>query len=299
MNDHKTGSRIRINKVQTEVGSRNMNPLCKGKEKILHEDNGLVQEVSDDEVDLGSMGCVDESAEDGLDSGVDLDDTNSWHLEKMKTPPNSEDELEEGNYSEKAYLLFREGARFGELHLEVGMKFETKWEFREAMREYAIQEGRSINLVKNDNIRCKAVCKVMECPWVAYASRDHEDTCWQIKTFNDDHTCPREDKNRAANRNWVCSKLVKKVIKYPNFRHCEATTYFKTRFDLTLNKNSISRALMVARSVPIWTRDNGYEKFEVQGHPANHVMDIGKRLCTCQFWMLTGKLLVYNTCLYA
>ncbi|XP_015947615.1 uncharacterized protein LOC107472625 [Arachis duranensis] len=117
------------------------------------------------------------------------------------------------------------------------------------MREYAIQEGRSINLVKNDNIRCKAVCKVMECPWVAYASRDHEDTCWQIKTFNDDHTCPREDKNRAANRNWVCSKLVKKVIKYPNFRHCEATTYFKTRFDLTLNKNSISRALMVARSV--------------------------------------------------
>ncbi|XP_072072091.1 uncharacterized protein [Arachis hypogaea] len=74
-------------------------------------------------------------------------------------------------------------------------------------------------------------------------------TCWQIKTFNDDHTCPREDKNRAVNRNWVCSKLVKKVRKYPNFRHCEATTYFKTRFDLTLNKNSISRALMDARSV--------------------------------------------------
>ncbi|XP_016191672.2 uncharacterized protein LOC107632514 [Arachis ipaensis] len=92
-------------------------------------------------------------------------------------------------------------------------------------------------------------CKVKECPWVVYASRDHEDTCWQIKTFNDDHTCPREDKNRAANRNWVCSKLVKKVRKYPNFRHCEATTYFRTRFDLTPNKNSISRALMDARSV--------------------------------------------------
>ncbi|XP_016168303.1 uncharacterized protein LOC107610820 [Arachis ipaensis] len=167
----------------------------------------------------------------------------------MKTPPNSKDELEEGYDSEEACPLFRKGARFEELHFEVGMKFGTKWKFREAVREYTIQEGRSINLVKNDNIRYKAVCKVKECPSVAYSSRDHENTCWQIKIFNDDHTCPREDKNKAANGNWVCSKLVKKVRKYPNFRHYEATTYFKTRFDLILIKNSISRALMDARSV--------------------------------------------------
>ncbi|RYR67129.1 hypothetical protein Ahy_A03g013384 [Arachis hypogaea] len=122
--------------------------------------------------------------------------------------------------------------------------------------------------------------------------------CWQIKTFNEDHTCPREDRNRAANRNWVCIKLVKKVRKYPNFRHCEATTYFRTRFDLTLNKNSISRALMDARSVVYG--DNGYEKFEVHGHPTNHVVDLGKRLCTCQFWMLTSHLHCYSIpCVHA
>ncbi|RYR62679.1 hypothetical protein Ahy_A04g020398 isoform A [Arachis hypogaea] len=34
---------------------------------------------------------------------------------------------------------------------------------------------------------------------------------------------------------------------------------------------------------PIWTGDNGYEKFEVHRHPTNHVVDLGKRLCTCQF----------------
>ncbi|RYR76967.1 hypothetical protein Ahy_A01g001462 [Arachis hypogaea] len=116
------------------------------------------------------------------------------------------------------------------------MKFGTKWDFRKAVREHTIQEDRRIRLAKNDNIRCRAVCKVMVCPWV-------------IKTFNDDHTCPREDRNRAANKNWVCSKLVKKVRKCPNFRYCEATTYFRTRFDLTLNKNSISMALMDARSI--------------------------------------------------
>ncbi|XP_072063697.1 uncharacterized protein [Arachis hypogaea] len=153
-NDPKTGSRIRRNMVHAEVGSRNINPLGKGNEKILHEDDGLVQEVSDAEVDLGFVGYGDEGAEDGLDPGVDSYDTNSWHSEEMKTPTNSEDELAEENDSEEACPLFREGARFGELHLEVGMKFGTKWEFREVVREYTIQEGRSIKLVKNDNIRC-------------------------------------------------------------------------------------------------------------------------------------------------
>ncbi|RYR10458.1 hypothetical protein Ahy_B05g078897 [Arachis hypogaea] len=243
------GSRNRVNKNHNEKILTNVGPLAKGKEKILVEDDAFVQEVSDEEVDLGFIGSFAEGVEYSLDPGADSDGANSWHSEEMKTPLNSEDELEEDNDSDDACPVFREGARFGELHLEVGMKFGTKWDFREAVREYTIQEGRRIRLAKNDNIRCRAVCKVKECPWVVYASRDHEDTCWQIKTFNDDHTCPREDKNRAANRNWVCSKLVKKVRKYPNFRHCEATTYFRTRFDLTLNKNSISRALMDARSV--------------------------------------------------
>ncbi|RYR11873.1 hypothetical protein Ahy_B04g069393 [Arachis hypogaea] len=161
-NDPKTGSRIRRNMTHAAVGKRNINPLDKGKEKILHEDDGLVEEVSDAEVDLGFVGCVHEGVEDGLDPGVDSDGTNSWHSEEMKTPPNSEDELEEGNESEEASPLFREGARFGELHLEVGMKFGTKWEFRKVVREYTIQEGRSIKIVKNDNIRCRAMKRRMD-----------------------------------------------------------------------------------------------------------------------------------------
>ncbi|RYR79232.1 hypothetical protein Ahy_A01g004057 [Arachis hypogaea] len=40
--------------------------------------------------------------------------------------------------------------------------------------------------------------------------------------------------------------------------------------------------------IPIWTGDEAYEKFEVHGQPTNMVVDLGKRLCTCQFWMLTG-----------
>ncbi|XP_016185297.1 uncharacterized protein LOC107626922 [Arachis ipaensis] len=93
------------------------------------------------------------------------------------------------------------------------------------------------------------MCQVEECCWVVYASRDHEDTCWQIKTFYDDHTCPRENSNRAANRAWLASKLVKKVRKYPNFKQCEAATYFRSKCDLILHRNSLARALADARNI--------------------------------------------------
>ncbi|RYR65839.1 hypothetical protein Ahy_A03g011759 [Arachis hypogaea] len=39
--------------------------------------------------------------------------------------------------------------------------------------------------------------------------------------------------------------------------------------------------------MPIWIGDEDSKKFEAHGHPTNMVVDLGKRLCTCQFWMLT------------
>ncbi|RYR33909.1 hypothetical protein Ahy_A10g048581 [Arachis hypogaea] len=193
---------------------------AKTKENIMQPDDALVEDVSDGDVDLGFVGTpgiVD--VYEALDPGAESDGANSWHSEEMQTPPNSEDELQSDEESDE-FPIFRNGTRFGELHLQVGMKFNTK-----------------------------VMCKVKECAWVVYASRDCNDSCWQIKTFNDDHTCARENTNRAANRSWVASKLVKKVRKYPNFKQCEAAVYFRTRCDLILNRNSIARALADARNV--------------------------------------------------
>ncbi|XP_025664641.1 uncharacterized protein [Arachis hypogaea] len=166
----------------------------------------------------------------------------------MKTPPNSEDELEEVE-SDEVFSVFRDGERFSELKLEVGMKFNSKIEFKEAVREYCIQEGRRIWWKKNDSLRMRVVCKGEDCGWVVYASKDSEGNCWQIKTFMDDHTCPRETKNRLANRKWPGCKLVRKLRKYPNFKHYEVAQYFKSKCDLDLNKSSLTRALGDARVI--------------------------------------------------
>ncbi|XP_057734112.1 uncharacterized protein LOC130949396 [Arachis stenosperma] len=122
-------------------------------------------------------------------------------------------------------------------------------DFKEAVREYCIHDGRRVRFKKNDKIRCRALCKVEDCPCVIYASKDSESVCWQVKTFNDDHTCPRETKNRLANRGWLASKLVKKLRKFLNLKHPEALTYFKSKCDLELNKSLLTRALRDARHI--------------------------------------------------
>ncbi|RYR31774.1 hypothetical protein Ahy_B01g056676 [Arachis hypogaea] len=185
------------------------------------------------------------------------------------------------------------------------MKFNTKQDFIEAVREFTIQEGRQIKWRRNESYRARAICmwKKRGCKWVDYASKDREETCWQMKTFYNDHICPRKSKNRAANRKWLAGKLVKKLRKYPNLKHGEAATYFKRRCDLDLNKSSLNRALTDARNVhsrlqkirkesgkwlPIWSGDEHYERFEIHGWPTNMAVDLGKSICTCRFWQITG-----------
>ncbi|XP_072074335.1 uncharacterized protein [Arachis hypogaea] len=131
------------------------------------------------------------------------------------------------------------------------MKFNSKHDFIEAVRKFTIQEGRQINFKRNESYRVRAVCKYKKegCKWVAYASMDHEGTCWQMKTFNNNHICARRTKNRAANRKWLASKLVKKIRKYPNLKHGEASDYFKRKCDIDLNKSSLTRALSDARNI--------------------------------------------------
>ncbi|RYR24851.1 hypothetical protein Ahy_B02g058401 [Arachis hypogaea] len=115
--------------------------------------------------------------------------------------------------------IFNDVAKFGHVRLELGMEFATKDAFKKGVRNYTLQEGRGVRYKKNDTTRCRMVCKNEDCPWMVFCSYSKPNRYWQIKTFNDDHTCERTFKNRCATRSWVTDVLVKKVRKLPTFRH--------------------------------------------------------------------------------
>ncbi|RYR58186.1 hypothetical protein Ahy_A05g023856 [Arachis hypogaea] len=138
----------------------------------------------------------------------------SWKSDELKTPPDSEDEA-----NPAVNPIFNDIAKFGHVRLELGMEFTTRDAFKKGVRNYILQEGRGVRYKKNDTTRCRVVCKNEDCPWIVFCSYSKPNGCWQIKTFNDDHTCERTFKNRCATRSWVTDVLVKKVRKLPTFRY--------------------------------------------------------------------------------
>ncbi|XP_008222234.1 PREDICTED: uncharacterized protein LOC103322130 [Prunus mume] len=69
------------------------------------------------------------------------------------------------------------------------MQFANKDELKEAIREYAIVQGRNVKLVKNDNKRIQAKCAGhTKCPFILFASKiDKDEQTFAIKTLSLEH----------------------------------------------------------------------------------------------------------------
>ncbi|XP_062103788.1 uncharacterized protein LOC133814897 [Humulus lupulus] len=75
--------------------------------------------------------------------------------------------------------------------------------FKQAIREYAIQNGKDIFLKKNDPHRIRVQCKGVGCPWVCFASKIDDTATFVIKTYNDEHKCARKNTNRFPTSRWL------------------------------------------------------------------------------------------------
>ncbi|RYR08860.1 hypothetical protein Ahy_B05g076700 [Arachis hypogaea] len=50
----------------------------------------------------------------------------------------------------------------------------------------------------NEKKRCRVICYDPDCPWLCYCARTNYPASFQIKTFVDEHTCPRSNKNKTC-----------------------------------------------------------------------------------------------------
>ncbi|RYR06886.1 hypothetical protein Ahy_B05g074201 [Arachis hypogaea] len=180
----------------------------KGKKKVINDEDTSrppSMDASDYEKEVD-----DDEKEENLQLSFSDD---SWKSDELKTPPDFEDEVDPA-----VNPIFNDTAKLY-VRLELGMEFTTRDAFKKGVRNYTLQEGRGVRYKKNDTTKCRVVCKNEDCPWMVFCSYSKPNGCWQIKTFNDDHTCERTFKNRCATRSWVTDVLVKKVRKLPIFRH--------------------------------------------------------------------------------
>ena len=101
-----------------------------------------------------------------------------------------EDEVRQPKIKVDKFPQFHEKVQYGHVKFEVGMVFPNLDAFKKVVKDYAVYEGKPIKLPKNDKVRCRAIY-FEPCPWKLLCSWSKDIQSYQIKTFNDVHTCCR------------------------------------------------------------------------------------------------------------
>ncbi|XP_020982199.2 uncharacterized protein LOC110273405 [Arachis duranensis] len=133
-----------------------------------------------------------------------------YEFEELCSPPASDDE------EEPVFPQHNSNTPYGKITLELNMEFETMDQFKAAVQKYNIQIGRQIFYLRNEKKRCRVICYDPDCPWLCYCAKTNYPASFQIKTFVDEHTCPRSNKSKLVSCSWVAEELVPKLIIHPN-----------------------------------------------------------------------------------
>ncbi|RYR48329.1 hypothetical protein Ahy_A07g034348 [Arachis hypogaea] len=113
----------------------------------------------------------------------------------------------------RRYPKYNEAEMSREYVFKVGLEFKSLGQFKDAIREYALLNGRDIRYIKNDKVRCRVGCrgKKGKCRWMAFTSKVGGSDCFRLKTLNGKHTCGRDYSGRLASSSWVSQKIVTNI----------------------------------------------------------------------------------------
>lgn len=126
------------------------------------------------------------------------------------------------------------------------MKFRSFTQFKEAVRNYAINNRCVINFKPNNKQKCKAFCK-KKCPfylWDAPMVKD-KDTI-QIKSGNLKHECSRDHHIRHVNAKWIAKKYMDQFRSDPSWKINGIIQAVKTNQEVHISKLTAWRAKSIA-----------------------------------------------------
>ena len=138
--------------------------------------------MDDQAVDVFLAGLYDKGKrvlnDDNFEDGSDEDDDIDVDVGGFDTKTDDEDETEDDKYKNNRnpkkklprFQEFRSESDMRHVTFKLGLSFPNPKIFKEAIREYAIREGKDIYFKKDEEKHVRAECKDKGCSWVYYAS---------------------------------------------------------------------------------------------------------------------------------
>jgi len=95
------------------------------------------------------------------------------------------------------------------------MKLCSMKDFKHALMEHSVLNGKEIKFVKNDDKRVRVVCK-NKCGFLIMVSKVGGSQTFRVKTLVGSHRCGRVMFNKNANKDWVAQVLLDKFLDVGN-----------------------------------------------------------------------------------
>jgi hypothetical protein len=143
------------------------------------------------------------------------------------------------------YPVYKPPKKAKYIKFEIGMKFNSLEEFKNAVTDYAVHGGHGIRFEKNDKVRVRAVCK-KGCKWVAYAVKMVGEMTCQLRTLVNEHTCSRSYLNSRATSKWLGKKLTNRINEQPDMPCSTIQEKVHKKFVVNISRSKAYRAKKVA-----------------------------------------------------
>jgi len=130
----------------------------------------------------------------------------------------------------------------------VGTYFAEKVEFVEAIRTYALENGRCLKIFKSDKRRIQVKCVGAngKCLWYAYCGYMKVVNTWQLRKIIDQHTCNKEFNIRLTNSKWLSKRLEKTVRANPNTKAVDIREKVSRKYNIGISRCMAYRAKAIA-----------------------------------------------------
>ncbi|XP_058779616.1 uncharacterized protein LOC131653480 [Vicia villosa] len=181
------------------------------------------------------------------------DDEEEYLSEELNSsnPDNSEDD------KKPKFEKFKKEQLTKDFKFKWGMEFTSLNDFRDAIREWTVLNGREITFVKNEGYRVRDECKA-KCSFLMLCSKVGHKHTYAIKTIKDTHTCARVLDNKTANSKWVAKAVVKKMQTCDNLRICDIIQDMRQNYGVGITVGRAWKAKMIARQMIEGDADKQY-----------------------------------------
>ncbi|XP_031130170.1 uncharacterized protein LOC116031942 [Ipomoea triloba] len=209
---------------------------------------GKTVAVDSDEI-LTGAGYVNEGI--GTEKGVEKGAGSGTKTVNDGVDFSDEDSGKDSDEDEQfKFPVFRPKSEMKSPKFSVGLTFGTKAEFKQAVHNYALNNGKDLKFTKNDKCRMCVRCRQEGCPFKINLWKVKNAMSWRIVTFNEEHVgCGWVFQNSMVKSTRIAKRWVQEIGHHTNWTTSEFRDKVKVDDKCEISTRQAYRAIKKAKKV--------------------------------------------------